>query len=405
MKKKIVILTSYFCSWNGGVDLINYFLSAISKMDDEKNFQIYVIIPKNNPKSFLKRIFYPFFQILRSIIKFKIQKNFFWKIHKGANDIENYILNYLNTSKIKLKIIYKDFVDEHKIIKKISPDLIMPVVINNQNYVNSVGYVFDFQHEYLPEFFSTGEIEFRRNQIKQTLNSSRILVNSINTKNDIIKFYKNIDKNKINVVPFSPYLDEKILDEIIKNKFSKITSNNYFLISNQFWKHKNHTLAIKAFRDYLEEGGKNDLVITGEYKDHRFPKYINEIKQLISKLNLDKKIILTGNIDKIRQLNYLKNSQALIQPTSFEGGPGGGAVTDAIALNVPIILSDIIINKEIIYDKLFYFKSESQADLKKKLIEYDDKNIVLKESDQINKANYNRIKICSLFFKEFFNKS
>ena len=30
MKKKVVILTSYFCGWNGGIDLICYFLKAIN---------------------------------------------------------------------------------------------------------------------------------------------------------------------------------------------------------------------------------------------------------------------------------------------------------------------------------------------------------------------------------------
>jgi glycosyltransferase involved in cell wall biosynthesis len=43
----------------------------------------------------------------------------------------------------------------------------------------------------------------------------------------------------------------------------------------------------------------------------------------------------------------MKNACAVIQPTRFEGGPGGGAVYDAVSLDVPAIVSDIPVNREV----------------------------------------------------------
>jgi len=42
----------------------------------------------------------------------------------------------------------------------------------------------------------------------------------------------------------------------------------------------------------------------------------------------------------------MKRACAVIQPTLFEGGPGGGAVYDAVSLDVPAIVSDIPVNRE-----------------------------------------------------------
>ena len=43
----------------------------------------------------------------------------------------------------------------------------------------------------------------------------------------------------------------------------------------------------------------------------------------------------------------MREAVAVVQPTSFEGGPGGGSVFDAVALGVPTIVSDIPVNREI----------------------------------------------------------
>lgn len=52
----------------------------------------------------------------------------------------------------------------------------------------------------------------------------------------------------------------------------------------------------------------------------------------------------------------MRNAVAVLQPTLFEGGSGGGAIYDAVSLNVSDIVSDIEISKEIFSkDLILYF--------------------------------------------------
>ena len=64
---------------------------------------------------------------------------------------------------------------------------------------------------------------------------------------------------------------------------------------------------------------------------------------------------ILGLIPKRDQIELLKGAVALIQPTLFEGGPGGGAAYDAIGLDVSVILSDIPVNLEIDCGQVAFF--------------------------------------------------
>ena len=73
-----------------------------------------------------------------------------------------------------------------------------------------------------------------------------------------------------------------------------------------------------------------------------------------------------NNLEKKVQLNLIKYSVALIQPSLFEGGPGGFSVYEAISLGKPVIVSGIKVNREIKYNKKFFLKTKDHNDLKKK---------------------------------------
>ena len=85
----------------------------------------------------------------------------------------------------------------------------------------------------------------------------------------------------------------------------------------------------------------------------------------------------------------MQNSIAVIQPTLFEGGPGGGAAYDSFATNTPLIVSDIAVNLELKddYPEILYFKAKSSNDLAQEMtlsLEIQKKHkgydILLKES-------------------------
>ena len=80
------------------------------------------------------------------------------------------------------------------------------------------------------------------------------------------------------------------------------------------------------------------------------------------------RIHFLGHIPKQDQIGIMNGAIAVIQPTLFEGGPGGGAVYDAVAIGVPAILSDIPVNLEIVGEaNLLYFKAGDASDLTEKM--------------------------------------
>jgi glycosyltransferase involved in cell wall biosynthesis len=63
----------------------------------------------------------------------------------------------------------------------------------------------------------------------------------------------------------------------------------------------------------------------------------------------------------------MKHAHAVLQPTLFEGGPGGGSVYDAVSLGVPAIVSDIPVNLEIDDPTVSFFRARDPQDLAEKM--------------------------------------
>ena len=64
-------------------------------------------------------------------------------------------------------------------------------------------------------------------------------------------------------------------------------------------------------------------------------------------LGLVDNLKVLGMIAKKEQIGLMRGAVAVLQPTLFEGGPGGGSVYDAVSLGVPAIVSDIPVNREL----------------------------------------------------------
>lgn len=212
-----------------------------------------------------------------------------------------------------------------------------------------LGYIPDLQHKYLPELFSEVEIMLRDQEFAALANNTcYIVVNSKHTAASCQKFLAN-SKAKFISLPFaaSPKPD---WFEVHSSRLSKyVLPASYFLVSNQFWKHKNHQVVFRAFKEALELGWPSTvgIVCTGSTEDYRHPDYFSNLMNLLVELGLNDRVRILGHIPKRDQIEIMKNAIAVVQPTLFEGGPGGGSVYDAISLGVPAILSDIEINREL----------------------------------------------------------
>ncbi len=380
--KKLVIITSGVYPSQGVLNLIKYIsYSLINNKNFAKKYDLKIFVFEENLFLKFKKIIYNFYLTIR---------NFFFEEKKRIHNFSNSAKIFLKeNNNIKNKIV---FFSKNNIYKNYSPDLVFPVQdAKIEKNFKTLGYIYDLQHIDLPKFFTKTEIKKRNQNFKHLIdNTDGILVNSFFVKKGILKNFK-INKKNLEVIPFLPYLYDPAskIKKDIKKKYN--LKNNFFIICNHFWKHKNHQIAFQAFKNLQLQNKKFDLVCTGITEDSRFPNYFEDLKKKFNKQILDNKIKILNLIPRSDQLELIKNSLGVIQPSLYEGGPGGFSSYEAISLKKCLIISDLKINKEIKYKNIIFFKKNSSKDLTKKLLIVLNKKKQLKKNQDLSKINQKKL--------------
>lgn len=346
---RIGISTNSFISLIGAFDFLNNLILALRSVALENGIEIYVFISESkkyaNDKR-MKKLFHKLKQHCFNQIKETDAHPLF--------PIEGLkFVTYSHDIKRALKQKKIDIFFPHT-----NPDLF-------SFSIPSVGYLYDCQHRYYPEFFEPKELTRRDKWFERMIHEGCCLVNAEAVKKDLIRFYQ-ADPKKIYVLPFTPKLNETYLADHSESIQKYHLPKRYFLSSNQFWVHKDHPTLFKAFAELIQDPAYQDveLVCTGAMEDARRPTYIQELKQLLEELKMKEKVHLLGLLPKKEQIEIMKGAKAVIQTTLFEGGPGGGSVWDACALGVPAIISDIPVNLEIKNQaRISYFKTKDVSSL------------------------------------------
>ena len=221
-----------------------------------------------------------------------------------------------------------------------------------------VGYIYDFQHRYFPQFFTEAEAAGRDAAFSRMLAAAPVVIcNSEAVRDDAERFHPG-SARKIIALPFAPVPRlEWFGQDPARARARHALPERYFIVCNQFWIHKDHPTEIRAFAAFLARGGDPGaaLVCTGNPLDYRDPSYPETIRALIAGLGLTGRVHLLGHVPKGDQIALLRGAIAVLQPTWFEGGRGGGAVLDALALGVPALMSDIPVNREIDHENCWFF--------------------------------------------------
>lgn len=234
-----------------------------------------------------------------------------------------------------------------------------------------IGYIPDLQHKRLPHWFSEEDRGRRDERFSRLLAEAPVVVvNAAAVVQDIEEFYPNHEA-RLFALPFCPPAN---LTQFSEASGSEVRAAyhlpaRYFMVSNQFWIHKSHETAFMALQQVRDAGHDVHLVCTGKTFDYRWPEHFNNLKGFIEKNNLRDYIHILGLLPKRDQLAIMHESLAVIQPTLFEGGPGGGSVYDAISINTPSIVSDLPVNREIDIGVVRFFAAGSVDDLAAKMVD------------------------------------
>lgn len=391
--KKIAIFGSHI-SWDGGVDFLCYLVQSLKTSEDASAIKIYLILP------------YPFISRLKNFLLLLKQANknlsILWdKNTQLFENKNNKLIQGFSVNKIPVEIIYYNYSqkDLEKKLNSVQADVIFPSILSFGTLFPTpwVGYIPDLQHKHFPANFTNEECKSRDTKYQNLINESKSLfVNSYAARNDLINYYSTTGDN-IFSLPFCPPAPLiEISTELIEATKQKYNlTKPFFIISNQFWKHKSHITAFKALAALVLDGFSNiEIICTGKPFDDKDPGFIDTLMQEIKILQIEHAIKFTGFISKQDQLILMSLSVALIQPTLFEGGPGGGSVYNAVSYGTPCIVSDIEINKEVEGDYIHFFKASDSIDLKntmKLLLQKEDSKKSF--SELVEQGNKRTIKL------------
>ena len=360
----VALLADGLYTWDGGTDFLSNIACVLQSANktSEYNIKMYLVLPRE----------YLPIRLARKLIK-KLDLNEETNIKRVTSVFE------VLCPEIPVVFYRKHIKKIHddkgksldKTLRKLKADVCFPVLRDYypEIYTPWIGYIADFQEKYLPELFDQATLSYRENNSKrQVANTKFFIATSKSVKDDLEEFYPG--NYKVFVQPFAPFAPKTFID--CDEDISEYNlPEKFFIISNQFWIHKNHMTAVKAMK-HVVDAGFNDvgLVCTGRmYSDDRDGKYCDEIKAIIKELGLEKNIHFVGFIPKMDQIQMMKDSVALIQPSLFEGDPGGCSVYNAYSLMVPSIMADIRVNNEVDdSDLIQHFSAKNEVDLANAMI-------------------------------------
>jgi len=313
--------------WLGGVNYYRNLISAIGE-NPERKIEPVIITGYDSDNTFLSSI--PALPIIKDHI--------FDSDHP-----------YTLLRPIIQRLMRRDIVQEHYLknlmIKNDIPVLSHSGSLGKSADIRTIGWIPDFQHKHLPDFFSKSEVA-GRDKIFRILcaECNRVIFSSNAAKSDAEKSYPEYAK-KFRVLHFATTsMDLCGLPDftVLKEKYQ--ITGPYFIVPNQFWAHKNHMVILEALNLLRSQNHPVTVIATGNTSDYRKPDYFKTLGKKIQDYQISDNFKIIGIVPYKELLQLMIHANAVINPSLFEGW--STAVEEAKALNLKIILSDIPVHRE-----------------------------------------------------------
>jgi glycosyltransferase involved in cell wall biosynthesis len=350
-----------------------YFLNIVKVLktlpDEKKPFLVIFYYPEA-PIEDMQAIEYPYIEYAK-ISSYELPLNIFKRIFNKLYRLffkRNFFLLQHYASLIKVDYLYDLYLSEENFL------------VDSQNHFC---WIADFQQRYFPDNFSADEYKWHESTIMKIVEKQYpIILSSQNAKQDFDKFYFT-HKNQVNVLSFVSILPELDINQWANIKSKYDIPDKYFIVSNQFWPHKNHLTIFKAIKYLKDRGNEVIIVCTGELYSHRGGSaYHNTLIDYIEHNSLQANIKFLGFLQREEQLLLIKHSICVIQPSLFEGW--STIVEDVKALNHSILLSNLRVHQEQITDKALFFEPFDFEQLSEKML------LFLTDSNRQIKIDYQK---------------
>ena len=322
-------------SWLGGINYFRNLLTALYALSDGK---IEPVILTGTHMSAEQLVDFPPFEVVRSRL------------------FDRYTLPWA-VRKVWHRSFGHDLLLERLLVKHHIAVLSHSGHLGRHACIPTIGWLPDFQHRRMPDFFSIAELKRREQQFSEDLECSRVIVSSFDAQADLSAFYPTCVE-RTRVLQFVANLDTQIVCpslDVIKKKYA--IKGVYFHLPNQFWIHKNHEVVIDALRVLKDQGECVVVVVTGNKSDYRRAGHFQLLMARVEECGVAEDFKVIGVVPYPDLIALMQHSVALINPSFFEGW--STTVEESKALGKRIILSDIPVHREQSPERGWYFNPHS----------------------------------------------
>jgi glycosyltransferase involved in cell wall biosynthesis len=253
--------------------------------------------------------------------------------------------------------------------KLASVDVVLPALRGMPLGVGlrQIGWIPDFQHRYLPEYFSPAEVASRDASYREIVErSSSVLLSSHDVASHFEAAYPSL-ASKVRVARFpsrftlDPPSGDVASARAVPAKYG--LPEKFALVINQLWAHKNHAVVVDAAARARDLGVSVPVAMIGapfDYRDRR-GRYLSSLLQRIAAHRLGGQVKLLGEVPFEDLIGLLRSAAVVIQPSRWEGW--STTIQDAKALGRPHLCSDLPVLREQAKDAIGFFGCDDPAAL------------------------------------------
>ncbi|MGB2963320.1 MAG: glycosyltransferase family 1 protein [Anaerolineales bacterium] len=255
-----------------------------------------------------------------------------------------------------------------KLLQNTKCQIVFPanqILSNSPSSVKTISWIPDFQYKYFPEYFpNPARINYKIKRILRL--SDLVIVSNECSKKDVQKYFPEFI-HKIRLMPFTMWLGSEWKAQDYESVIQKYNlPRKYLIFPSQFWVHKNHLCLFDAIATVKQRGHTNiSLVCTGYPHDNRNPSYSQDLASYIECHGLQESIHILGFLPRYDQIQLIRGSAAVVQPSLFEGY--SAIIDEAQSLGKEIFVSDIPMHREMQVEKTIFFDPYYPGDLAEKL--------------------------------------
>jgi glycosyltransferase involved in cell wall biosynthesis len=205
----------------------------------------------------------------------------------------------------------------------------------------------DFQHRHLPQMFDPADVAGREAQWRWLTEQADGIIASSQTVIDDALATDPQMRERVFACPPPPALSavDLALDPAAVAADYHLP-DDYLIVSNQLYRHKNHELVVAALAARCARGDSVPVVaFTGRPLEPRDPQYVANLLRGIQRAGLHASCRFLGVVPRAEQVALVRGARAAIQPSRFEGR---GAISEETAmLGTPLLCSDIPVHREL----------------------------------------------------------